>query len=146
MRARALGILATIAGAAVPVIGVAPPVAAAATACEAGKVHYDAETRPWALYRLDAPNLLKMATGRGVQVAVVDSGVEDGNAHLSSAVVDGASMLPGDTSKGRTDVFAHGTAIAGIIGARPVRGSNVVGRSEERRVGKECRSRWSPYH
>ena len=23
---------------------------------------------------------------------------------------------------------------------------NVVLRSEERRVGKECRSRWSPYH
>ena len=22
----------------------------------------------------------------------------------------------------------------------------VQGRSEERRVGKECRSRWSPYH
>ena len=25
-------------------------------------------------------------------------------------------------------------------------GYNVVTRSEERRVGKECRSRWSPYH
>ena len=24
--------------------------------------------------------------------------------------------------------------------------SYLVGRSEERRVGKECRSRWSPYH
>ena len=24
--------------------------------------------------------------------------------------------------------------------------SNQAGRSEERRVGKECRSRWSPYH
>ena len=24
--------------------------------------------------------------------------------------------------------------------------SNHEGRSEERRVGKECRSRWSPYH
>ena len=24
--------------------------------------------------------------------------------------------------------------------------SDVFGRSEERRVGKECRSRWSPYH
>ena len=24
--------------------------------------------------------------------------------------------------------------------------SNTAGRSEERRVGKECRSRWSPYH
>ena len=23
---------------------------------------------------------------------------------------------------------------------------HVWGRSEERRVGKECRSRWSPYH
>src|SRR5258706_9429737 len=23
---------------------------------------------------------------------------------------------------------------------------SVLGRSEERRVGKECRSRWSPYH
>src|SRR5256885_8720056 len=26
------------------------------------------------------------------------------------------------------------------------RRSRVVARSEERRVGKECRSRWSPYH
>ena len=25
-------------------------------------------------------------------------------------------------------------------------GSNALARSEERRVGKECRSRWSPYH
>ena len=24
--------------------------------------------------------------------------------------------------------------------------SKEIGRSEERRVGKECRSRWSPYH
>ena len=24
--------------------------------------------------------------------------------------------------------------------------SNDISRSEERRVGKECRSRWSPYH
>ena len=29
-----------------------------------------------------------------------------------------------------------GTSIRGIVD----------GRSEERRVGKECRSRWSPYH
>ena len=26
------------------------------------------------------------------------------------------------------------------------KGAAVVYRSEERRVGKECRSRWSPYH
>src|SRR3712207_6954713 len=30
--------------------------------------------------------------------------------------------------------------------ARARRGGDEAGRSEERRVGKECRSRWSPYH
>src|SRR5258705_3388245 len=38
----------------------------------------------------------------------------------------------------------------GIIEDSPnlhqVKGFNLQGRSEERRVGKECRSRWSPYH
>ena len=29
---------------------------------------------------------------------------------------------------------------------RALRGQVAVLRSEERRVGKECRSRWSPYH
>ena len=28
----------------------------------------------------------------------------------------------------------------------PFNGAGIVDRSEERRVGKECRSRWSPYH
>ena len=28
----------------------------------------------------------------------------------------------------------------------PLRVGEIAGRSEERRVGKECRSRWSPYH
>src|SRR5256885_15265728 len=34
------------------------------------------------------------------------------------------------------------------IAADPVAGAKVLSefRSEERRVGKECRSRWSPYH
>ena len=30
--------------------------------------------------------------------------------------------------------------------ANGIKLSGVTGRSEERRVGKECRSRWSPYH
>ena len=33
-----------------------------------------------------------------------------------------------------------------ISGKEYVEGEKVGGRSEERRVGKECRSRWSPYH
>ena len=31
-------------------------------------------------------------------------------------------------------------------GAKPANTAHTLGRSEERRVGKECRSRWSPYH
>ena len=33
-----------------------------------------------------------------------------------------------------------------MIGIEGNSGSKGKGRSEERRVGKECRSRWSPYH
>src|SRR3989475_13338120 len=31
-------------------------------------------------------------------------------------------------------------------GSANIWGIQVAGRSEERRVGKECRSRWAPYH
>ena len=34
----------------------------------------------------------------------------------------------------------------GLIFHRVIPGFMIQGRSEERRVGKECRSRWSPYH
>src|SRR5256885_15683104 len=49
-----------------------------------------------------------------------------------------------------TEVWAHRTllntgAFVGTVG--PVfEDPAVTSRSEERRVGKECRSRWSPYH
>src|SRR3712207_9391028 len=33
-----------------------------------------------------------------------------------------------------------------VEGAKPDEFGRVMTRSEERRVGKECRSRWSPYH
>ena len=32
------------------------------------------------------------------------------------------------------------------VGAVVVCKERIIARSEERRVGKECRSRWSPYH
>ena len=35
--------------------------------------------------------------------------------------------------------------MAGLL-AELLKYYNVTTRSEERRVGKECRSRWSPYH
>ena len=38
-----------------------------------------------------------------------------------------------------------GTSVFTGVGERPREGTDLF-RSEERRVGKECRSRWSPYH
>src|SRR5256885_16329820 len=62
---------------------------------------------------------------------------------LGAQLAGGLGLAPsGNIHPGRTSLFepVHGSApnIAGKGIANP--------RSEERRVGKECRSRWSPYH
>ena len=48
------------------------------------------------------------------------------------------------------DAFSEYSGMASITtdaeGVPVTAGSNFTHRSEERRVGKECRSRWSPYH
>ena len=43
---------------------------------------------------------------------------------------------------GNASVYENWTDVSGLLMTDP----RVVDRSEERRVGKECRSRWSPYH
>ena len=44
-----------------------------------------------------------------------------------------------NTASQETQTYLKGGKIAGRAPKNPAR-------SEERRVGKECRSRWSPYH
>ena len=39
----------------------------------------------------------------------------------------------------------NSATIFGVAGITSIATNSIV-RSEERRVGKECRSRWSPYH
>ena len=41
-------------------------------------------------------------------------------------------------------IFPNDKILATSVGAKNI--INKSKRSEERRVGKECRSRWSPYH
>src|SRR5256885_8619551 len=47
---------------------------------------------------------------------------------------------------GIVDRFTLNSAITLPIGMEAYAGYALAARSEERRVGKECRSRWSPYH
>src|SRR2546429_7883741 len=47
---------------------------------------------------------------------------------------------------GQAAVVSIGHGVAEIGHAMAEQAAQIAFRSEERRVGKECRSRWSPYH
>ena len=51
-------------------------------------------------------------------------------------------LLPGSTSP----LLSRGPTDIDMLFVRENTEGEYSGRSEERRVGKECRSRWSPYH
>ena len=78
------------------------------------------------LLRLGAQALHRRVTGKGVVVAVVDSGVNADNVHLKGAVEPGRSFVPGFTDA-QDSLVPHGTAVAGLVAARRVHGSSVQG-------------------
>ena len=45
-----------------------------------------------------------------------------------------------------SEILGKEGLIIHIFDHHPLAAKDIKGRSEERRVGKECRSRWSPYH
>ena len=47
---------------------------------------------------------------------------------------------------GQQHLLAEGQVFRRTIESGRIPNMIFYGRSEERRVGKECRSRWSPYH
>ncbi|CAM5251718.1 MULTISPECIES: type VII secretion-associated serine protease mycosin [Streptomyces] len=95
--------------------------------------------RPWALQRVNLDELWAQSTGKGVQVAVIDTGVDVKNPQLTKAVdaSKGKNLLPDKNREGEkidrgnksgtTDTVGHGTRVAGIIAARPAKGTGFVG-------------------
>lgn len=69
----------------------------------------------WYRHYLDLPRVDSSVDGRGVVVAVVDSGVSD-HPDLSGSVLEGADLGSGRGS-GRRDSDGHGTFMAGLIAA-----------------------------
>ena len=60
-------------------------------------------------------------------------------------------MRTNESAAGSTRLLHRLTAallalVLAASAALPVFAADTAPRSEERRVGKECRSRWSPYH
>ncbi|MFF0969857.1 type VII secretion-associated serine protease mycosin [Streptomyces sp. NPDC003703] len=77
--------------------------------------------RQWHLDAMHADEMWRTSTGRGITVAVVDSGVDDSVADLRGQVLDGKdySTQQGDE---HTDLANHGTGVASLIAATGGRG------------------------
>ncbi|WP_369364019.1 type VII secretion-associated serine protease mycosin [Streptomyces sp. CG4] len=77
--------------------------------------------RQWHLDAMHAEEMWKISTGRGITVAVIDSGVDDSLADLKGQVLVGKdySSQHGDE---HTDLDGHGTGIAALIAATGARG------------------------
>jgi type VII secretion-associated serine protease mycosin len=108
----------------------AGPAAAEDAACEVGRTRY-INTSSYAISSLGIPQSWSIATGRGVTVAVVDSGVDPGNAHLEGALVPGTSFVPGPATE---DLLGHGTGVAGIIAGRYLQKSALVGAAPSAKI------------
>ncbi|MGF2949111.1 S8 family serine peptidase [Microbacterium alcoholitolerans] len=106
--------------------GTPPSVDATAQQCTPGQRVLTPATS-YLVERLGLEDAWALSRGSGVTVAVVDSGVEAGNVHLSGALVRGHTTFGDGSAPADDDLFGHGTAIAGLIAARPVDGSGVVG-------------------
>ena len=86
------------------------------------------------------------AAGLDVEVVVGRDGDEafDRLRDQVAQGVDGVVAVGGDGLVNIALQVTGGTDLP--LGIVPAGTGNDIARSEERRVGKECRSRWSPYH
>ena len=75
-----------------------------------------AETVDWGLTAYGIPDVWKQSRGRGIRVAVLDTGIDVTHKDLDGAILEAKDFTrsPG----GYRDVAGHGTHCAGVIGAR----------------------------
>jgi subtilisin family serine protease len=80
------------------------------------EVKPDEQTRPYGIDLVQAPLVWQVgATGKGVKVCVIDSGLETSHEDFTSSDFTGASLSSGETWT--EDGNGHGTHVSGIIAA-----------------------------
>lgn len=89
-------------------------------------------SKQWALTRLGAETVWKTSTGRGVVVAVIDTGVRLEHPDLKGHLLAGRDYVAPGTSA--TDHNGHGTHVAGIITAIANNGRGIAGLAPNTRI------------
>lgn len=79
---------------------------------------------PWGLTALNVPELHKRATGKGIKVAVIDTGIDANHPAFSGAVLQSRNFT---NERDAHDGNGHGSHTAGTIGARKRAGINHYG-------------------
>lgn len=110
-------------------------IAVGVTLAPAGPARADwVRDQQWHLDFLDVSEAHKISKGRGVTVAVIDTGVDARHPDLAGAVLPGVDLV-GDSGTGHTDLTGHGTAMAGLIAARGRgRGRGALGIAPEAKI------------
>ena len=83
-----------------------------------------AEEAQWGVKRVNAPAAWSSGQGAGVNVAVIDTGIDPEHPELKSRVLGGLNAL--DENASWADDHSHGTHVAGIVAAE-FDGKGVVG-------------------
>ena len=99
-----------------------PAAPARAAACQNPAETFPvSKAKPYEVQLFDPERLAPFATGDGVRVAVIDSGVDADHPQLRDQVAAGSDFLHNEPT-GRQDCIGHGTGVAGIIAAKPADG------------------------
>ncbi|MEV8451888.1 type VII secretion-associated serine protease mycosin [Streptomyces sp. NPDC052095] len=91
----------------------------------------------WGLDALHTGQAWRTTKGRGITVAVVDTGVDGSLPDLAGQVLPGKDMIGFGARRGDRSWARHGTAMAGIIAGRghgPARDDGVLGIAPEARI------------
>ncbi|MEU5718827.1 type VII secretion-associated serine protease mycosin [Streptomyces sp. NPDC020403] len=69
----------------------------------------------WHLTVMKAEEMWETSTGKGVTVAVIDSGVDTSNADLQGQILEGKDFATNESGDEHTDIGGHGTGMAALI-------------------------------
>ncbi|MEE1802338.1 type VII secretion-associated serine protease mycosin [Streptomyces sp. JV176] len=72
-------------------------------------------SQQWHLDVMGAEDIWKVSTGKGVTVAVIDTGVDGTNPDLQGQVLKGKDLAPKESGNEQSDPKGHGTSMAGLI-------------------------------